>query len=58
MNPFRCANSTLFTLLLFFILCGGDEFDTTQLLLVLALFSSLDLATDTTETTATTVPLV
>ena len=53
LNPFQSTNSSLFILLLFFILCGGDDFDTTQLLLALALFSSLDLTTNacTTQTT-------
>ena len=51
MNPFQSTNGMLFTLMLIFILCGGDDFDTTQLLLTLALFSSLDLATDATTTT-------
>ena len=44
-------------LLIFFVLCGGNEFDTTQLLLVLALFSSLDLSTDVTTTTTTTAAI-
>ena len=41
-NLFR-SDKTLLLLLLLFVFLGNDDFDTTQLLLSLALFSTLDL---------------
>ncbi len=42
MSLFSGCNNMVLPLILLFIFTGGDTFDTTQLLLTLALFSTID----------------